>query len=52
MRILMNKAPVIVQLIMLVANFVNVLQIFSVITHQALFIFPRRKLSFNKLSNL
>lgn len=50
MHILMNKAPVIVQLIMLVADFVNVLQIFSVITHHALFIFPRvleRKLSFN-----
>lgn len=46
----MNKAPVIVQLIMLVENFVNVLQIFSVITHHALFTFPRgleRKLSFN-----
>lgn len=45
----MNKAPVIVQLIMLVTNFVNVLQIFLVITHHGLFIFPRgleRKLSF------
>lgn len=49
MCILMNKTPVIAQLIMLVANFVDVLQIFSVITHHALFIFPRgleRKLSF------
>lgn len=50
MRILMNKVPVIVRLIMLVANFVNVLQIFSVITRHALFMFPRgleRKLFFN-----
>lgn len=50
MRVLMNKVPVIVQLIMLVANFVNVLQIFPVITRHALFMFPRgleRKLSFN-----
>lgn len=48
----MNKAPVTVHLRMLVAKFVNILQIFLVIEHQALFIFPRRKLSFNKLSNL
>jgi len=50
MCILMNKAPVIVQFIVLDANFVNALQIFSVITHHALFILPRgleRKLSFN-----
>lgn len=52
MLILMNKTPVTVQLIMLVADVVNVLQIFLVTTHQALFIFPRTKLSFNKLSNL